>query len=319
MPIISSTYRAPYLFRQTDFATIYSAKFRKVHHEHHKRERFELSDGDFLDLDWSFSEQPSEVCILLLHGLEGDSNRAYIRGTAKLFIQNKIDVCAMNFRSCSGEMNRVYGCYHSGQTNDLAEVLKFIEQKNYKSIILKGVSLGGNVVLKFLGENSNFSPSLKAGIAVSVPCDLAGSSKKIISKRNWLYGKNFHRQLIKKSKTKQKFFPEKISSEMIHSIKNLWDFDEMYTAKAHGFQNAMDYYQQSSSLQVLNKIEVPTLILNAKNDSFLSEASYPYKMAENNPNLYLETPKYGGHVGFWQPSNIYYNEQRALEFAQRFL
>ncbi len=144
---------------------------------------------------------------------------------------------------------------------------------------------------------------------------MAGASDKIIGPRNFVYGKNFHVHLKKKIKAKQKIFPERISDEMIKSIKNLRDFDEVYTSKAHGYIDADDYYEQCSSLNVLEYIKVPTLILNAKNDSFLSEKSYPYDIAKNHKFVHLETPKYGGHVAFWQPGNVYYNEERALEFS----
>lgn len=319
MPIVQSSYQPPFFFRQGDLSTIYSAKIRRVQHSVEKREKYELSDGDFVNLDWNFASKPSETCILLLHGLEGGSDRPYIRGTAKHFTENNIDVCAMNFRSCGGEMNRFYGCYHSGQTSDLQEILNYLEQRNYKNIILKGISLGGNVALKFVGDNIGIPKTLKAVIAVSVPCDLAGSSQRIISRRNFVYGKNFHIQLINKLKLKQQLYPDKITNNMIKSIKNLWDFDEVYTSKAHGFKDAKDYYQQCSSMYVLDNIKIPTLILNAKNDSFLSKRSFPYEIAKNHEFLHLETPQFGGHVGFWQKGNIYYNEQRTLEFAQLYL
>lgn len=320
MPLISSSYHPPIFFRQADIATIYSAKLRTVKGVNQTGERLNLKDQDFVDLDWSYAPQTTDRCILLLHGLEGASNRAYMLGTAKLFNQNNFDACAMNFRSCSGEMNRSYGCYHSGKTDDVIAVLQhLIQEKGYKQIILKGVSLGGNVALKLVGDNKEVPPELKAVIAVSTPCDLAGSAHQIISLRNFVYGKNFYHHLIKKLKAKQAIFPDRISDDDIKSIRNLVDFDDVYTAKAHGFKDATDYYKKCSSLFVLNNIEVPTLILNAKNDSFLSAKSYPYEIAKSHPHIYLETPKYGGHVAFWQKENVYYNEERALEFAQEFI
>lgn len=320
MPIIESKFKPPFFFRQTDIATIFSAKIRKVKGVQQKRERLEFSDGDFVDLDWSYGTDKTDTCILLLHGLEGAADRAYILGTAKYFNKAEIDVCAMNFRSCSGELNRTFGCYHSGKTDDVLEVLQYlIKEKHYKKIILKGVSLGGNVALKLVGDNIGIPTELKAVVAVSTPCDLAGSAKAIISRRNIIYGCNFHRHLIKKLKNKQKLYPDKISDEQIKSVKNLMDFDDLYTSVAHGFENAADYYAQCSSLNVLENIKIPTLILNAKNDSFLSDKSYPYEIAMNHEYLYLETPKYGGHVAFWQKNNVYYNEQRALEFVTPFI
>jgi predicted alpha/beta-fold hydrolase len=315
MPIISSTYHPPFIFRNGFLSTVYSGLVRKIKNFNQERERITLSDGDFLDLDWSFSEEKTKKLIILLHGLEGNAQRSYITGTAKLFIDNGIDAVCVNFRGCSGEPNLKYRSYHSGATDDLEDVINhIISTKHYSEICIKGVSLGGNLALKYLGERSIIPKQIKAVIGVSVPCSLLGSAKELHRFKNILFHDRFKKYLVNRLKLKQKQFTDILSIEEIKSIKTLTDFDEVYTSKAHGFIDALDYYKKSSCLQFLSNIKTPTLIINALNDSFLSPECYPIKEAKNNANLYLEMPKYGGHVGFYDKKNIYYNEQRALEF-----
>ena len=316
MPILEPTYKVPYFFKNGFVSTVYSGLIRRVNGVLYERERLNLSDGDFLDLDWSFSgENTSKVCILL-HGLEGDAKRPYIIGTSKLFNENKIDTVSVNFRGCSGEPNLKYRSYHSGATEDLVEVVQhIIATRNYSEIYIKGFSLGGNMALKYLGEGHEIPLQIKAAIVVSVPCSLLGSCKELHKFKNILYHDRFKQHLMKRLKEKQLQFPSKISQSDINSIKTLKDFDDVYTAKAHGFKDALDYYERCSSLQFLKNIGIPSLIINALNDSFLSSECYPVKDAKNNPNLFLEMPKHGGHVGFVGKRNVYYNEQRALDFV----
>ena len=315
MPILDSTYKVPYFFKNGFVSTVYSGLIRSVNGIIQERERMTLSDGDFLDLDWSYSKEKSKKLIILLHGLEGNGKRPYITGTAKWFNENNIDAVAVNFRGCSGETNLKYRSYHSGETKDLEDLIDYIlKTKSYSDIYIKGISLGANVTLKYLGERENVPSQIKAAIAVSVPCSLYGSCLELHKFKNVLFHENFKRFLVHRLKIKQVQFPEIISISEINSIKTLKDFDDVYTSKAHGFIDALDYYEKSSSLQFLKNIKVPTLIINALNDSFLSHDCYPVKDAKNNPNLYLEMPKNGGHVGFVDKKNIYYNERRALDF-----
>jgi predicted alpha/beta-fold hydrolase len=181
-------------------------------------------------------------------------------------------------------------------------------------IYIKGFSLGGNVTLKYLGERDSLPEQIKGAVAVSVPCYLAGSSLELHKLKNRLYHDRFKTHLIQKLKIKHKIFPDRVSSADIRRIITLKDFDDVYTSRAHGFKDADDYYEKCSSLQFLHNINVPTLIINARNDSFLSPECYPMDLAESNSNLYLEIPDYGGHVGFWDKRNIFYNEYRSLQF-----
>ncbi|MDX1277942.1 alpha/beta fold hydrolase [Oceanihabitans sediminis] len=318
MPVIQSTYKAPYFFRNGFVTTVYSGLIRKVSGLDQKRERITLSDGDFLDLDWSYSEEKSKKLIIILHGLEGNAQRHYITGTAKYFNQNGIDAVSMNFRGCSGEDNLTFRSYHSGDTDDLKEVIQHILQtKSYTEIYLKGFSLGGNVTLKYLGETTDIPEQIKYGIAVSVPCYLAGSAKELHRLKNKAFHDKFKSNLKSKLLLKSQKYQGKIKESDIQAIKTLYDFDNLYTSKAHGFKDAYDYYEQSSSLQYLPNIKTPTLLINALNDSFLSADCYPVKEAKNNENLFLEMPQHGGHVGFIDKGKFYYNEKRALDFIQQ--
>jgi predicted alpha/beta-fold hydrolase len=185
----------------------------------------------------------------------------------------------------------------------------------YDEIYIKGISLGANMALKYVGEREDVPKEVKAVIAVSTPCDLKGSCAEILSLKNRHYAIRFLDHLKQKLKPKLVQFPENISLADYKSIKTLLDFDHVYTSKAHGFKDAFDYYEQSSCLQFLPHIKVPSLIINALNDSFLSAECYPVREAKHNPNIHLEMPKYGGHVGFVGKGNVYYNEKRALEFV----
>ena len=315
MPILESNYQPPYWFRSGFVATVYSGLFRNVKGVVQQRERITLSDGDFIDLDWSYSKDKSQKLVILLHGLEGDAQRPYMLGASKHFISNGFDSLGVNFRGCSGIPNVKYRSYHSGVTEDLKEVIEHvISTKAYSEIYLNGFSLGGNVILKYLGEQEVIPSQVKAAIAVSVPCSLYGACMELHKLKNKPYHDRFKGDLLQKLRQKQKQFPNEISLENIRSIRTLKDFDDVYTSKAHGFEDALDYYKKSSSLQFLHNIKIPTLIINALNDSFLSHECYPVREAKQNSNLYLEMPKYGGHVGFIASKNVYYNEKRALEF-----
>lgn len=230
-----------------------------------------------------------------------------------------MDAICVNFRGCSGQINTQFFSFHSGQTEDLKDVIAHvISNHNYDSIFLNGISLGGNIVLKYLGETSDVPKQIKASMAVSVPIDLAGSSKALHSFKNCFFHIYFMIALKLKLKQKHRQFPTKISRLSLWRIWTLSSLDEIYTSRANGFKDAAHYYNKSNSLQYLPAITTPVLILNALNDTFLTETCYPNAIAEDNPYIYLETPKYGGHVGFILPGGVYYNELRAAEFFLKF-
>lgn len=314
MPIINNNYIPSFPFRNGHFSTIYSAKFRPSPNLEQKRERLVLPDEDFLDIDWSFGEKPTQKVAILLHGLEGNAHRTYIKSQAKALNLNGWDTAAVNYRGCSGTPNLTYSSYNAGRTDDLDAVVKSVLQLDkYQEIALLGFSLGGNMLLKYLGERDSVPNEIKKAVAISTPLSLKGSLEALSQSENWVYRFSFLKDLREKYKIKMEQFPE-IDMVDYKKITSLLNFDNIYTAPAHGFLDAYDYYEKNSSLQFLPNIKIPVFILNAKNDSFLSSECFPVELASNMKNLYLETPEYGGHVGFHKTNQLYYSEERALAF-----
>jgi len=232
--------------------------------------------------------------------------------------KNGWDTCAVNYRGCSGETNHSYQSYNAGKTDDLkAIVTHLLEKSRYAEIALVGFSLGGNLLLKYLGERTQVPKEIVVGVAISAPLSLKGSLEQLSLWNNWVYRTSFLFDLRKKYKLKMKQFPELMSVSDYKKIKSLKTFDDIYTAPAHGFKDAFDYYEKNSSLQFLPEIDIPVLILNAQNDSFLSKNCYPISLAEKSKNIYLETPKHGGHVGFHKTDETYYSEERTLQFLTK--
>lgn len=289
------------------------SKWRSVPQPNYVRERLETPDQDFIDLDWARAGHSRVV--ILTHGLEGSSDRPYIKGMANVLNANGWDAVAVNFRSCSGEPNRQPYSYHSGSSNDLTRVIEHV-QKSYSQMVGIGYSLGGNVLLKYLGEQGR-DAALLGGVAFSVPCDLKGSALQLTRWDNKLYMWNFLRLLKVKTEEKAVRFPGIVDASDFDSIASFEEFDNRYTAPLNGFKNAEDYWAQCSSKKVLAHIKVPTLIVNAQDDPFLSESCYPKEEAKGNPHLTLEIPRYGGHVAF-QQKGMYWSEQRALTFLNQF-
>lgn len=326
MPIISSSYRARGLFKDAHFSTIYSAKVRLVRSITQHRERVTLPDGDFIDIDWSYTTPRDHYnhtaqsapnvnkVVLLFHGLEGNAQRPYVTGLAKLLNNHGYDAAAVNFRGCSGSKNRLYRSYHSGETGDMRFLIKYMIAAGYDKVTLYGVSLGGNAVLKYLGEQQEIPPEVVCASCIGVPSDLKASLEQLDQAKNIVYRTSFLVHLRAKYRKKMVDFPDKMNWEEYRKIDTLQRFDDLYTAPAHGFNDALDYYAKASSFKYLDKITIPTLILNAKNDSFLHGNCYPTQQALHSPFLYLEMPDHGGHVGFYKAGDYYYNETRTLEF-----
>lgn len=300
MPILKNSDYHPFLpLRWGHVNTIVPNLFRNLGKTGYQRERIELEDGDFLDLD--FLDQKSDHSILLCHGLEGNSQAQYIRGLARQFSSLGWNVYAMNYRGCSGEPNRLLRAYHSGATEDLEAVINWISTNHAREQLhLVGFSLGGNLVLKYLGEKAEkLVGKVPAAVAVSVPVALFEAVESIQSPRNFLYNAHFLLKLRRKVREKSAVFKAAgWNPNEVLRLRKMREFDDWYTAPVHGFENAEDYYHKSSSLYVLDKIHVPTLILNARDDSFLSPKCFPEEIARSHDHVYLETPEYGGHVGF---------------------
>jgi hypothetical protein len=313
MPIIPSHFRPPWFLRDGHVQTILPALLPRRIPLTIERERWELADGDFLDLDWARSGQKRVA--IVSHGLEGCSGNAYVRGMAAALVAAGWDVLAWNFRGCSGEANRLPRFYHSGETGDLAAVIGHAAAF-YERIALIGFSLGGNVTLKYLGE-AEPHPAVIAGVGISVPVDLAASSRVLDGRwGNRIYLGRFMKTLVAKVRAKALQFPRQFDVAGAGAIRTFAEFDGRYTAPLHGFRDAPDYWARSSARQFLPGITVPTLLLNARNDPFLAPECFPFAEAEANPELFLEAPESGGHVGFLDLVHGIepWSERRVVEF-----
>ncbi len=311
-----SRYRSPWYLPGSDLQTI-APQLRAIEGVTYRRQRLELADGDFVDVDWS--TVGSERLALIAHGMEGNSRRPYMLGMAQTFNRAGWDVLAWNMRACSGESNRLPSFYHAGMTSDLEAVLQCaLATGLYVEIVLVGFSLGGNLILKYLGERGLGVPQeLRAAVTFSVPCDLVASAAQIHRWRNRFYLLRFMRHLRAKIRVKAQMMPGLIDTEGLGDLNDLRDFDGRFTAPMHGYADAEEYWRLNSCLAFLAGITVPSLIVNAQNDSFLAGACYPREQVVNSQYVHLELPATGGHVGFPLGGGRCWMEERALEFAER--
>lgn len=317
MPLLNSGYQSPLLLRNGHLQTILPTLLRNVEGVMYRRERISTPDGDFLDLDWS--APGSDKLMLISHGLEGHSQRHYVKGMVAHANRNGWDACAWNMRGCSGEPNRKPFLYHSGATYDLDTVLHHIQTAyNYEEIFLVGFSLGGNLTIKYFGEQGEDLPDEVTGaVAFSVPVDLTTSSQKLTLPQNKPYMQRFLKMLRTKIEIKEQLYPGLINSDRFGEINDFKGFDDWYTAPLHGFRNAEDYWEKASSRGFIPEIKRPLLLVNAKDDPFLTPECYPEDEAKLHSLFYLETPDYGGHTGFVADSiinGIYWSERRVLQF-----
>jgi len=266
----------------------------------YQRERVETLDNDFFDVDWI--RDGNESLVVLAHGLEGSAGQHYIRSQAAYFSERSFDIAAINFRSCSGEMNKTTRLYHTGDTRDFTYLLdKIQDEKKYKKIFLVGFSMGGNIILKYLGESgrANKDSTIAGAATFSVPLDLACASIALAKGFNRLYSKHFMLTLTKKvDHIRKNHKVPALDKLKLRSLNTFIDFDEHVTAPLNGYKNARDYWRQASSKLYLKDIKVPALVVNAKNDPFLGDKCYPVKDEIGNELVELLYPEFGGHVGF---------------------
>jgi predicted alpha/beta-fold hydrolase len=280
-----------------------------------ERERWELEDGDFVDVDRL--QGPRDAPLLLaLHGLEGSSSAHYLRGLLACARDRGWRALALNFRTCSGSVNRLLRSYHSGETGDFGELLQRARRESDR-IVVAGCSLGGNVLVKWLGEQGDAAfREIRAAAALSVPFDLAACSRTLDGPGLWqrIYRTRFLRSLKKKALEKLLIFPGAYDAERVRRAGTLLEFDEAVTAAVHGFASAADYYARSSSGPFVQNVRVPLLLLSAEDDPFIPASSIPRAVP---PNVTLEVWPHGGHLGFvegpiWAPR--FYAERRATGF-----
>lgn len=304
MPVIDEPIYKPHtLWKSGHFNTAYAYSLRAIPSIPFKRKRVETADGDFFDVDLLQSNHPKLA--IVLHGLEGSSSSQYIVGTSHLLHASGIDIAALNSRSCSGEMNRLLSMYHSGFTRDVHTLVEMLSPQ-YEEVYLVGFSMGGNIMLKYsLDGIFALSENIQKIIAVSTPLDLSACANELMKRQNVLYSREFLKSLKNKARLKQAQFPDGIDWTVLPQIKDVRKFDDLITAPIHGFEDAEDYYQKCNSLQFLHRVTLPTLIINALDDPFLSGTCYPYQIAQDCEKLYLMATEYGGHVGYCLPGKQY--------------
>ena len=294
-----------------------------------RRERWETPDHDFLDLDFldpaavplSEEKGPGKAPIVLfLHGLEGSSRAKYILGMLRTIQSLGWKGIALNFRSCSGEMNRQRRFYHSGETTDLDWVVRrLIDRYPGSPLSLVGFSLGGNVLLKWLGEQGEKVPdAVRKGVAISVPFDLAAAARLIDRGLSRIYGKVFLQTQKRKALIKERQYPGLVDPARVGRIGSFAEFDDQVTAPIHGFKDGLDYWTRSSSQGFLTGIRRPTLLINAQNDPFLPVRYFPSRIIAQSKWLAADFPLSGGHAGFVQGgspwSASYWTEARTKIF-----
>jgi predicted alpha/beta-fold hydrolase len=296
--------------------TIYPSLFRNVEGVTYSRERIETPDSDFLDLDWSV--KGNDKLAVVLHGLEGSSDRPYIKGMVLALNQGGFDAVSMNMRGCSGENNRFLYAYHSGKTEDLETVIQHIQNKySYSEISLIGFSLGGNLIIKYVGEKgNNIASQITKMVAVSAPNNLQACSEKLTQLTNFPYNWKFVNDLIRKSIEKGYEGPKTGRVIRKDQVKTVIDFDFWFTAPVHGFESAWEYYRLNSGEHFIENVKVKSLLITAQNDPFLTEVCFPIKQTKSHKYVDLEITRHGGHVGF-MPSLLsltFWHESRVMKF-----
>jgi len=297
------TYSAPFWLPGGHLQTLYAVSLARPAVAY-RRERWELPDGDFIDLDWldgganTPDDAPSDApLVVLFHGLEGDSHSVYARYLMAALQQRGWRGVVPHFRGCSGEPNRLPRAYHSGDSAEVGYILHRL-RAGATRIYAAGVSLGGNALLKWLGEQGSAAGEVvRAGAAVSAPLDLPAAGAALDRGLSRIYSAHFLRRLKPKALAKLDRFPGLYDRQAVAAASRIEQFDSLVTAPLHGYHDAADYWRQSASKPWLQHIQVPTLIINARNDPFMPAEVLP-DSTQVSAQVTLDYPQQGGHVGF---------------------
>ena len=309
MPLVQSEFRPAWWLRQPHLQTLWGG-LRKGPQVAVRKERLELPDGDFIDLAWADGDKPQAPVVMLLHGLEGSLRSAYVRGLMHELNALGLRACLMHFRGCSGEPNRLPIAYHSGKTDDPARVLEHLQQQA-EVIGAVGVSLGGNVLLKWLGEQGDAIP-LQRAAAMSIPFRLNDAALRLRGGLSRIYERYLIVSLQRSYREKFAAMPCPLQVD-VGKLDTFHKFDDAITAPLHGFAGVEDYYARASSRQYLPSIRIPTLIVHAQDDPFMFPHTAP-TAEELPPQVRFESCSHGGHVGFvagrWPWRAEYWAEKR---------
>lgn len=284
----------------------------------YRRERIVTPDGDFLDLDW-LDHPESRQLVILTHGLEGDSQRAYVVSAARYFFRHGWHALAWNCRSCSGEMNRTPRLYSHGQTEDLAQVVTHaLAAGHYDRVVLVGYSMGGNLTLKYLGLAGAQRPAaVTHGVAFSAPAFIEHSADSLDRIDNIIYRLKFQRAITAKLRHKEAQFPGRFDFSRLREVRCWRDYDDLFSRHLEGFPDLESYYHYLSSANFVGGTTAPVLIVNALNDPIVPYACSPHTLAARHDRITLELPAWGGHVGFALRGAAHnWMDARALAFVQ---
>jgi predicted alpha/beta-fold hydrolase len=308
-------YRAPLWLPGGDLQTIWPAMAVKKPAVGFRRERWDTPCGqDFIDVDFVDGARPDAPFVMLFHGLEGSSNSHYARGLMALVAARGWHGAIPHFRGCSGEANLAPRFYHSGDAEELNWIIRRLRPRFPGPFYVAGVSLGGNALLRWLGEQQHGADIIDAAVAVSAPLDLAAGGAALAKGFNRLYTRMFLESLKPKALAKLERYPGLFDRAALLASNDLYSFDNVVTAPLHGYRDTDDYWHRASAKHVLDDITVPTLVLNARNDPFLPGRHLP-QTASN--AVTLEYPATGGHVGFPVgpfPGRIDWLPRRILHF-----
>lgn len=315
MPLIekSNYTKRPFYLPSRHLETIIPSVFYSTSDVDFSPERLELIDGDFLDLAWLKNNH--KRLIISCHGFEGSADRNYIKRSAKYFRERDWDYLSWSYRGCSSEINRLPKHYYYGGIEDFSFVIEHVLKTNqYDEIVLFGFSMGGCLVNKYFGHTTNLNDRIKGGVSFSVSCDLKDSVNAVKQNLYGFYDEVFLRKLKKKFKLKGERF-EVLKRIPLDQIKSFDDIHKYYTTKFHDIKSVEDFYKKSSCINYFEGINKPNLIVNALNDPILGGQCYPYEQAKKSEFIYLETPKYGSHLGFSLRSKPHsWMEVRAEQF-----
>jgi predicted alpha/beta-fold hydrolase len=308
-------YRAPRWLPSGHLQTIAPAVWMAKPPVAYRRERWHAPDGDFIDVDF-VDGTPGQPFVVLFHGLEGSSGSHYARSLMAALAARGWSGAVPHFRGCSGELNNLPRFYHSGDALEIDWIVRRLRERASGKLYTAGVSLGGNALLRWLGESQHQAEIVDAACAVSAPLDLARGGESLSSGFNLLYTRMFLRTLKPKCLAKLEHFPGLFDRDALLAARDLYAFDNVVTAPLHGYRDTDDYWNRASAKHVLNDITVPTLVLNARNDPFLPGIHLPDSAS---PSVLLEYPETGGHVGFalgTLPGRIDWLPRRLLHFFE---
>ncbi len=323
MPLTRADFRSPFWLPGGHLQTLLPV-LRRVN-VNGQRVRISFGDGDRTTAEcyrqsFSGTQSGNTPLLILTHGLEGSAFQPYMLGMARAALAAGYDVLAWNLRGCGPEDNLTHHVYHSGSSGDLDDVIAWAGNQGYQRLYLAGYSLGGNITLKWAGEQGVRAArrGIKAVCAASVPVDLANCVDTLDLPRNWIYRQRFLRDMKRRLRAKARRFPGIIDLAPMASIRTLRDYDDLYVGPLNGFADAAAYYTACSSRFFLADIQVPTLLVNSLNDPFFGEPCFPRQLAESHPCFTLEVAASGGHVGFLSSARRWWLEDRFLSFFAKY-